>query len=255
MRSLYVLLLLASVLFISCSQDKNKFNLYESGVIAPIQPTIKCQPYQVTARPILFESSFFPNIQIQQDSITLHLDQRFLGNLPVSSGRIVATDPVALRDTPFTTIFPHGRFPVELAIAHFDNDARVAFARVVFSNEPVATWQMALVNGQELLPITGETYYGYSVDAGIALFMDAAHIHTFNQYLSSDQSASEKLFINSFKLDSDSPLPGLLYAANGDTLATFSTGWGDGSYATYIGLDAQNKPCRLLTDFQVIDWH
>ena len=34
----------------------------------------------------------------------------------------------------------------------------------------------------------------------------------------------------------------------------FGTGWGDGSYASYFGLDAQGKPVVLVTDFQLLDW-
>jgi hypothetical protein len=37
-------------------------------------------------------------------------------------------------------------------------------------------------------------------------------------------------------------------------LAAFSTGVGDGRYASYIGFDAKGKPCRLVTDFALFDW-
>jgi hypothetical protein len=37
-------------------------------------------------------------------------------------------------------------------------------------------------------------------------------------------------------------------------LAAFTTGLGDGKYATYIGYDAAGKPCRLLSDFKLFDW-
>ncbi|WP_432774035.1 DUF4241 domain-containing protein [Brevibacillus gelatini] len=34
----------------------------------------------------------------------------------------------------------------------------------------------------------------------------------------------------------------------------FSSGWGDGSYASYIGYDADGQIVRLLTDFYLVDW-
>lgn len=46
----------------------------------------------------------------------------------------------------------------------------------------------------------------------------------------------------------------LLYDFNGHNLAAFSTGYGDGFYATYVGYDQKGKICRLLTDFGVVEW-
>jgi hypothetical protein len=33
----------------------------------------------------------------------------------------------------------------------------------------------------------------------------------------------------------------------------FSSGWGDGSYPSYFGLDAEGTPLVLMTDFQILD--
>jgi hypothetical protein len=38
-----------------------------------------------------------------------------------------------------------------------------------------------------------------------------------------------------------------------DNVAIFSSGWGDGMYSTYWGLDAGDRPVCLVTDFQVVD--
>ncbi|GGG50022.1 DUF4241 domain-containing protein [Hymenobacter glacieicola] len=248
MRTFYVLMAVASLATSFCASKP-------SGIIEPGKRAIQLLPYQVTVEPSVFETSFFPDAIVQRDGVTIALTPEFLGNLPVSSGRILATDPVSMRTTAFTTEFPRGRFPVELAIARFNGDERVAFARILFSAKPVAKWEMALIAGQKPLSIHDSTYYGYSVDAGTALFIDAEHVAGLNNHLDS-QAAYEQLFIKSFEVNADSKSyrTGFLYAAQSDTLATFATGWGDGSYATYVGFDSQNRPCRLLTDFQVIPW-
>ncbi|MDU0370016.1 DUF4241 domain-containing protein [Hymenobacter endophyticus] len=221
-----------------------------SGVVSSVSQTFTRQAYAVSARPTAFETCFFPGAKIRQDSTTLRFSRSYLGCLPISSGRIVATDPVSMSQKPFTTAFPKGRFPVELAVAHFGNDERVAFARILFSSEPVAKWEMALLTGQEPLPMSGETYYGYPVDGGTGMFIDASHVSGLERFLSTDATNFNKVFISSFR----DGKAGLLYAAQGDTLATFLTGLGDGHYATYVGFDAQHQPCRLLTDFQLVDW-
>ncbi|AHJ99620.1 hypothetical protein Hsw_4025 [Hymenobacter swuensis DY53] len=207
------------------------------------------------AEPAVFESAFFPGKQVQQHSSTIILRQQLLGNLPVSSGQLVATDPITLSaQTPcFTTQFLRGRFPVELAIARFTSDERVAFAHVLFSAKPLARWELAVLPGQSPLPVRGPEYYGYLVDGGMALFLDAADVNRFSHFMA-DEAAAKNLMITCFHLDSAVPVPGFLYATSHDTLAAFSTGFGDGSYATYVGLDAENQPCRLLTDFQVLAW-
>lgn len=37
-------------------------------------------------------------------------------------------------------------------------------------------------------------------------------------------------------------------------IVAFSTGFGDGRYSTYVGYDKNGEPCRLLTDFRLVDW-
>ncbi|GAB3231624.1 hypothetical protein GCM10027346_18230 [Hymenobacter seoulensis] len=224
-------------------------------VLSPGRATVNRLPYEVQAEPAIFETSFFPGTQISQDSLQCTLHGRFLGNLPVPSGQIVAADPVSLhpQTLPFTTRFPRGRFPVELALARFSGDERVAFARILFSDAPVVSWEPALLPGQEPLPLRSEEYYGYPVDAGMAFFMDVASVEPLMRYLA-NREASENLMITSFQLGTNSSSTGFLYAMPPDTVAAFSTGFGDGYYATYVGLDAQRQPCRLLTDFQVISW-
>ena len=46
----------------------------------------------------------------------------------------------------------------------------------------------------------------------------------------------------------------ILYNFDGHSLASFSTGYGDGTYGTYVGYDEKGNVCRLLTDFGIVDW-
>ncbi|GAB2962277.1 hypothetical protein GCM10027048_33420 [Hymenobacter coalescens] len=135
-----------------------------------------------------------------------------------------------------------------------DGDERVAFARIRFSNRPVHHWQMAVWPGQQPQPINGQAYYGYGVDAGMGLFMDEQAMLVLDQRLRQTQNSWEQIFITSFAFEGPTPRQGFLYRVAGQTLAAFMSGFGDGSYASYIGFDTAGQPCRLLTDFQVINW-
>jgi hypothetical protein len=46
----------------------------------------------------------------------------------------------------------------------------------------------------------------------------------------------------------------VLHNFDGHNLVSFSTGFGDGSYTTYIGYDVNRNICRLVTDFGLIEW-
>ncbi|MFD2786112.1 DUF4241 domain-containing protein [Hymenobacter rubripertinctus] len=141
-------------------------------MLSPGRPTVGSSPYAVQAEPAIFETSFFPATRVEQNGVVFELQRQLLGNLPIGSGRIIAASPVGLSPATaaFTTAFPRGRFPVELAVAHFNGDERVAFARILFSAQPVVTWQLALLPGQKTLPVYGEEFYGYPVDGGCAFF-------------------------------------------------------------------------------------
>lgn len=66
------------------------------------------------------------------------LTLRRLGELSIT-GRIGAADPLTTdRVEPFTQAVPHGAFPVDVLVLEVNADARVAFARVTFRDEPPA---------------------------------------------------------------------------------------------------------------------
>lgn len=73
---------------------------------------------------------------------------------------------------PFTRAFPSGEFPVQLSIAKLGDEETMAFARINFSNDPVERWEFALLEEQQSTPVGGKKMYGYSVDAGVGVFID-----------------------------------------------------------------------------------
>ncbi|WP_343674242.1 DUF4241 domain-containing protein [Chitinophaga sp.] len=174
-----------------------------------------------------------------------------MGDLKVTDGKIIACDPYLYNgEIPFEATFPIGAFPVQLAIAKINTDERVALARINFAAEETpVTWQMAVLPGRDLSILKKGQYFGYPVDAGTGAFMDAAAGEVFGSYMDSeviDEIAAE--MEESYKHTRS----WLLKELDGHTIALFSSGWGDGVYATYIGFDAKGKICRLVTDFGVI---
>lgn len=255
MKYLYILFILTS-----CT-DKSGTNLRISGklddqVIHEQLDTLKIRPYRVKSEPAIFETAFFTGATAAiEDTIKVQFYTLNIGKLKVETGELVACDPVILHDSePFIHQFPIGQYPVHLAIAKTLNDQRVAFARVYFSSNPVSKWEFALLKGQENTSIFSDSIYGYGVDAGLGLFLDKAAAKAFNDLYDKDPGLFEKIFLDEMDKFDPHNHSCLLYDFNRHNLAAFSTGYGDGFYATYVGYDKQGNICRLLTDFGVVEW-
>lgn len=243
-------LILIIVVLLSCNTaDKKK------TVPLPTETldTIKSRPATLNAKPVLFEAAFISGTQQKVNDLTYSLYGINIGNIKVASGRLIACDPMHIEEygKPFTQVFPTGEFPIQLSIARLDDEEEIAFARIKFTDEPVASWQFALLEGQEQLPLGQKKRHGYSVDAGIGIFIDAAanKVLTRSEVENSDgevYKAMEKHNHHTWRY--------ALYNFGAHNLAAFTSGFGDGYYSTYIGFDANGKPARLLTDFGVCEW-
>jgi hypothetical protein len=202
---------------------------------------------------VLFETAFVKGTTEKVNNATITLNGITIGKLRITDGHIIACDPLHIDEygKPFTQLFPTGEFPVQLSIAKLDHDERVAYARIKFSDESVAKWEFALLEAQSQLPLGGDERHGYSVDAGVAIFIDQAAARVVNQ------DSLRRMDAGMFR-EMDNHFHGgwryTLHDFGKNNLAAFTTGLGDGYYSTYIGFDANGKPCRLLTDFRIFDW-
>lgn len=240
------------ILCFSCNQRPRQ----EAALISTEKlDTIKNNEYKVTTEPSIFETAFFNGTRAKANEYDILFFPVNIGELKVESGKIIAWDPIFMQTgNPFTETFPNGNFPVQLAIAKIQNDERVAFSRIFFSDKPVATWRYALHNGQKDLSIFDSTFYGYGVDGGIGMFIDSVAARRFTELAASDKNLWDKVFVDEMGKHTRMTWEHLVYNFGTHNLATFSTGLGDGSYATYIGLDKDRNPCRLLTDFGFVSW-
>jgi len=211
--------------------------------------------YKPLALPTIFETAFFQLSSVMQDTIKFIFCAVDMGELNSETGKLIACDPIVMQDMrPFIQQFPIGRFPVQLSVATFGVHERIAFSRVCFSDHPVVRWEFALDSGQKQLPIFGEDFYTYSVDGGIGIFIDAKANEAFSRLRKSDDYLWERAFDDELDKHDHRSWQYGLYSFQGHNVAAFTTGWGDGQYATYVGYDKDGTICRLLTDFGLIQW-
>jgi hypothetical protein len=109
--------------------------------------------------------------------------------------------------------------------------------RVRFSDQQVVKWHPADL-GEDSGHIIG-------VDAGNAAIMDVSALLTLN-----GRDRERKFERYTYAVERPRSLMLSLVAAN-DTVVVDS-GWGDGGYPVYWGVDASGKPAVLLVDFRLL---
>ena len=176
-----------------------------------------------------------------------------LADLSLPSGEIVACDGAILDEQPFERRVPPGRYPLTLVVARLNDDERVAFAILRFSAQPVAQWELATKPGQDRSTLKSDQIFGYGVDSGTGAFADAQAIEA----IVDDPEAMQKFVDDCGDEMQKSYRHTRSWAvAEGESgsIAAFSSGYGDGSYASYFGLDAAGAAAALVTDFGICDW-
>lgn len=244
-------LLSALTIFVSCNNYKQPGNsIITTDNIKPdtVKPIIVTS-FKSAAYPNIFEAAFGIDTKVTEGNINYNFYSLDIGKIKSESGKFIACDPIVMHDaSPFTQTFPIGDFSVQLAMAKTHNDERVAFSRVVFSNKTIAKWEFALQQGQKPIPLKDTSFYCYGVDAGTGIFIDSIANKSFN---AKDHSEWENAFVTKAEKNG---YKGYIHDFDGHNLATFSTGYGDGCYATYIGFDSEGNVCQILTDFGLVEW-
>jgi len=221
---------------------------------------------QVRANPAVLDGAFRPGFTttIPDHAGPVSLRVVEAGRLKVTSGRVVAADPfVYNQPIAFTFKVPAGEYIIRLAVALLGEDHfRVALARVDFGDAPAVRWEMALVSGQSERDLKDGEIFGYSVDSGTGAFADAdAFVWLDKHYAGATGTAFEALS-DKWIAEGEAAGPAMgvpnlfLLAADvnpANNIVMYSSGWGDGFYASWVGYDAKGNVMALVTDFAVVN--
>ncbi|MET9226538.1 DUF4241 domain-containing protein [Lentzea sp. NPDC003310] len=174
------------------------------------------------------------------------------GTLRMPSGQVAVSDPGWLDGhvKPFTVTVAPGEYRVDLGLVRFEANpehVRVTAAKLVVSNAQVVSWEPALTAGQDARVLGADEYYGFGVDAGAGCFFDAAALGAFEQLL--DEDGFEDLLIDPL---GDDDLAVVTDPESGATLVAYSSGWGDGSYPTWIGRTATGEVACFVSDMLIL---
>jgi uncharacterized protein DUF4241 len=152
------------------------------------------------------------------------------------------TPTAAPAATPHQAAVAPGEYPVLLSLVRWmDNPRhrRVAAARLAIGGEPVASWELALLPGQDLRILGDRAFFGFGVDAGMGCFFDAAAAPAMARHSPT------------FALGDDTTGE-LNDPESGANLIAFDSGWGDGAYPTWIGRTTSGDIACFVADMLLL---
>ena len=176
-----------------------------------------------------------------------------LPDLFLPTGAIVAADLLFSEEKSFARRVTPGAYPLTLVAANVGNDERIAFAILQFSEGPVATWEIAMVCEPGAAKARKSHKHSYGVDSGTGGLCDAGAQEVMLD-LADPEGSFQELIENEMKKSYQHTRSWVHVQTVAGSAAIFSSGFGDGSYSSYLGLDCGGEPVALVTDFGVLDW-
>lgn len=200
-----------------------------------------------------------PSAEFSNELGTFRCVTRQIATLVLPDGQIVVGDPlVDLSPTPFATVAPGGEYPVLIAIAQLNSaegvDERIACAMVRFSSAEPQRWVMATTETQDLSSLKKDEIFGYGVDSGTGCFASVEAATALQRRMEADEAYADRIIEEAEKVyvstrDWASVVPDTASRSN---VVIFSSGFGDGFYASYWGYDSAGRPVCLVTDFGLV---
>lgn len=158
-------------------------------------------------------------------------------NLP--TGIIAANDPLVLyKMDSYNKTLQSGEFPVFQYIHHINSSNKTAFLEIRFNNNIPVSFEEAISNNN---------VNSYEIESGVAGFMDSS-VEEKLMSLNDEQAESVWNELNHMYEDKGF----INYFLEETNIVGITSGYGEGTYKSYFGLDKNNDICCLITDFETI---
>ncbi|PFW91645.1 cytoplasmic protein [Bacillus pseudomycoides] len=181
-----------------------------------------------------------------------------LDYLKVTSGKIIACDPLIFNKNSFEQTIQPGTYPIVAWLN--EEDGVIACAELKVSEAKVTEWKMAIKPGQNVSELKEGYIFGYPVDTGLGCFADVEAIDKLEEIENRLQQELGEEFISLYDDLIDDVLAEhddewgncVVCEETGSNIIMFRSGYGDGFYPSYWGFDENGKIVSLVTDFQVL---
>lgn len=205
----------------------------------------------------------------EREFIKIHI-----GDVNLPTGKIVLADPFfSAEQAAFAKKVEPDKYPVYIYMSEIDKlHHRIAYAKIEFRTEQASRWILALtedISKQELQELEEDEFYGFTVESGLAGFMDQETNEEFIKKLDAleeqdpdynyydavlAEEFKEYSGKNNFSRDLGDWNDHRLNADSDNNIVMFASGWGDGYYPAYWGLNAQGEITELIVDFLLDDF-
>ncbi len=204
-----------------------------------------------------------------QELVEIHI-----GDVNLPTGRIIASDPFFVdSQRPFNRTVEPDKYPVYIHMAEIDKlHHRIAYAKIKFRPEEATKWILALTDDlteEELNDLGADEFYGFPVESGLAGFMDEETSSQFIQKMDTFEEANpdanyyDEVLAEEFRLYSGKNNfsrelgdwnEHKISDDSDNNVVMFSSGWGDGYYPAYWGLNENGETIELVIDFLISDY-
>jgi hypothetical protein len=199
-----------------------------------------------------------------QELVEIHI-----GDVNLPTGKIIAADPFFTdQQEPFARTVVPDKYPVYIYVAEIDKlHHRVAYAKIKFRSEDASRWILALTQDltpEELDELGEDEFYGFAVESGLACFIDAETRKQLEDKMDEVQEQNpESNYYDEVLAEEFATYSGknIFSRQLGDwndhhpnkdsdnNAIMFASGWGDGYYPAYWGLNANGDSVELVIDF------
>jgi hypothetical protein len=204
-----------------------------------------------TKAPAGFVNKLLGTRLVTDDGKPAKLVAHRLADLSLPSGSIVSADLLFGEGAPFVRTVAPGVYPLTLVAASLQKgtDERIAFAILRFADRPIKVWERAIIRAANKKK--SKTTFG--VDSGTAGLCDAGAQQVLLD-LEDPERTLEKRIVREMAKTYAHTRNWVHLQTRAGSLAIFSSGYGDGEYQSFFGLDRSGEPAALISDFGVIDW-
>jgi hypothetical protein len=200
----------------------------------------------------------------------LEISHLNIGNLNVPTGKIIVCDPLVSSNwIPLSKNISPGNYPIKIYIAKTENAGnRFALAKLEITNKKAIKWVLALQENENVDELVeDDSFFGFSVDAGLASFFDYQTGLEYDKFQNEfykknpGKNIYDDFFDAEFQkntLNKNDPTEvgnwiNYKFPTTELNIPMFESGYGDGVYPAYWGIDEDGEITSLLIDFFVIE--
>ncbi|MFB4273174.1 DUF4241 domain-containing protein [Nonomuraea sp. GTA35] len=223
----------------------------QEPVEAPVSGTTPPWSAPLPMRPRNLEALFTPGSRLVSDDgrVALITEPSHAGWLHLPTGSLIAADPYVLGDSgPFTVTVAPGDYAVLIASMRWEGtnwEGETPAAMVRILDKPTASWELALLPGQDVRLLDADEFFGFGVDAGMGCFLDASGRDEFEKLIEEWEEESDQ---EVDLLASEVHAP-----QTGTNLIAYQSGLGDGSYPVWIGRNADGEVTSFVADMLILN--